>query len=269
MIAVYIVIGVMVVLAGAVVFLIKPNRARDVSKFCGKEYAHRGLWSRDPEQKRPENSMAAFREAARLGIGVELDIQLTRDKKVVVFHDSGLKRMCGVDIELCNLDYSELSKYPLPNGETIPLFTDVLKALNGVPVVCEIKTGRGFKDVECCGLAKDMILSYKGDICIESFNPIIVEWFRKNCPEIIRGQLSCRFKGGDNGMGVFQAFAMENMLVNVLGRPDFVAYGYKNEAIGMKLCRVLWRAFCVAWTARGNGERAEAKAKYGTVIYEE
>ena len=250
-------------------FLVRPNARRDVSRFRGKEYAHRGLWSRIPEDGRPENSPAAFREAARRGIGVELDIQLTRDKKVVVFHDSGLKRVCKADLKLCELDYAELARYPLPNGETIPLFSDVLEMLDGVPVICEIKTGNGIGDVECCELAKEMILSYKGDICIESFNPVIVKWFRINAPELIRGQLSNPCRKGDGGLGALQAFALGNLLVNLLGRPDFIAYQFTGDTFGFRLCRALWKPFCVAWTARGDKQRADAAARYGTVIYEE
>ncbi len=269
MVALYIIAGLILVIFAAAVFLVKPNGRRDVSKFRGKEFAHRGLWSRVPEDGRPENSMAAFREAARRGIGVELDIQLTRDKKVVVFHDEGLGRVCGAELLLRAVDYAGLAEYPLPNGETIPLFADVLEALDGVPVVCEIKTGNGFSDVECCELAAAMIRSYKGDICIESFNPVIVGWFRKNCPELIRGQLSDRFRRGDGGLGALQAFAMRNLLVNVLGRPDFIAYNFRADAPGFRLCRALWRPFRIAWTARGDEERAEAGAGWDSVIYEE
>ena len=53
--------------------------------------AHRGgarLW--------PENTLAAFAGAARLGAdAVELDVRLTADGEVVVFHDEDTERTCG------------------------------------------------------------------------------------------------------------------------------------------------------------------------------
>ncbi len=269
MVVLCIIAGALLVIFAALAFFVKPNGRRNVSSFRGREFAHRGLWSRVPEDGRPENSMAAFREAARRGIGVELDIQLTRDKRVVVFHDAGLKRVCGADLLLRDVDFDGLAEYPLPNGERIPLFTDVLEALNGVPVVCEIKTGSSFADVECCELAAETIRSYKGDICVESFNPIIVKWFRRNCPELIRGQLSSSFKPGDDGLSALQALAMGNLFVNALGRPDFIAYNFTVDTLGFRLCRALWKPFCIAWTARGDEQRADAKKRYGTVIYEE
>ena len=46
-------------------------------------FAHRGLSS-----LYPENTMAAYRAARDAGIpGIELDVHLTADKKLVVFHD--------------------------------------------------------------------------------------------------------------------------------------------------------------------------------------
>lgn len=45
-------------------------------------YAHRGLFDNDSDA--PENSLAAFQKAVDAGYGMELDIQLTKDDKVVV-----------------------------------------------------------------------------------------------------------------------------------------------------------------------------------------
>ena len=61
----------------------------------GRNYAHRGLHKID--KSIPENSLPAFEAAARIGYGVELDVHLTRDDELVVFHDDDLKRVCGVE----------------------------------------------------------------------------------------------------------------------------------------------------------------------------
>jgi len=249
--------------------LVKPNKKRDISCFEGKEYAHRGLWSNLPENGRSENSPAAFRAAAAKGMGVELDIQLTADKQVVVFHDSTLKRVCGADKKVAELTYEQLKDYPLPNGEQIPLFTEVLDMLGGVPIICEIKPGKSNSDTECCALAADMIAGYKGDICIESFTPFAVKWFRDNRPEIIRGQLSSSFDTPEEGLSGIMAFAMRHLIINLLSRPDFIAYNYRRDSFGFRLCRLLYSPFCVAWTARGQEERAAAKRRFATVIFEE
>ena len=61
--------------------------------FLNALYAHRGL--HDNASEAPENSMAAFKKAVYAGYGIELDVHLTSDEKLVVFHDDDLSRICG------------------------------------------------------------------------------------------------------------------------------------------------------------------------------
>ena len=74
-----------------------PNLARRkmMEPFFHTEFAHRGLFS--DARAIPENSMKAFQEAVRQHVGIELDVHLTKDEKVVVFHDDTLTRMCQID----------------------------------------------------------------------------------------------------------------------------------------------------------------------------
>ena len=79
------------------IFMVAPrmiNRA-DRKPFYGRHYAHRGLFDNDSDA--PENSLAAFKKAVDAGYGIELDVQLSKDDKLVVFHDATLKRMCGIE----------------------------------------------------------------------------------------------------------------------------------------------------------------------------
>ena len=72
-------------------------------EFYHINYAHRGL--HDIEKGIPENSPAAFRAAVEAGYGAELDVQLSRDGQVVVFHDDTLDRVCGVHGNVCDFDF--------------------------------------------------------------------------------------------------------------------------------------------------------------------
>ena len=90
-----IVLIVLAVLVLLYLFLIAPRlwKKPDRTPYMGIHYAHRGLF--DNKSEAPENSLAAFRKAVEAGYGIELDVQLSKDKKLVVFHDATLKRMCG------------------------------------------------------------------------------------------------------------------------------------------------------------------------------
>ena len=89
-------IGLITAAAALPLFLLAPGRAtkRQKAPFMGRNFAHRGLHSRDMSV--PENSLEAFRLAAKAGYGIELDVQLSKDGQVVVFHDDTLDRVCGV-----------------------------------------------------------------------------------------------------------------------------------------------------------------------------
>ena len=92
--------------------------------------AHRGA-----SVKYPENTMSAFVGAKELGADwIELDVQQTKDKQIVVSHDTNLKRVTGVDRNIIDMDYSEIEKLDAGSffnkkfkGEKMPLLRDVLK----------------------------------------------------------------------------------------------------------------------------------------------
>ena len=105
-------ITVLLILIALVLFLIAPAKALPEQKkaFYKRNFAHRGLYTQD--QSVPENSMEAFRAAVAAGYGIELDIRLTKDGQVVVFHDDTLARVCGMegrDFEWWEVDFTPKS----------------------------------------------------------------------------------------------------------------------------------------------------------------
>jgi len=262
----------MIILAIAVLFLlllfvymICPNKKR-VNGLPSLMYAHRGLHGNGV----PENSLSAFILAKERKLGVELDVQLTLDKKLVVFHDDNLKRMCGVDKKISELTWNQLKKFRLNNtDESIPLFSEVLNVLDGMPVICEIKSYPGDSTTDICGSVSREISNYKGFVCIESFNPFAVQWFRKKHPDILRGQLSMNFMKNRKVMRFIDAFLMTHLLVNFISRPDFIAYRFKDCSFGYFLCRKLFHPIIVVWTLRSRDLCEEMEKEYQGIIFEE
>ncbi len=83
-----------------------------------------------------ENSLAAFREAVRLGVdGVELDIHAAADGSLVVHHDAAIP---GVG-PIASNTLGAIRRVPLPNGEPIPTLEEALAALGGLEVWIEVK----------------------------------------------------------------------------------------------------------------------------------
>lgn len=261
-----IVIIIAAVLLAAALYMVKPNVKRDTSYFHAKSYAHRGLHGAGV----PENSIQAFALAVEKGYGVELDVQMTKDGKVVVFHDGTLKRMCGVDGFLKDFTYDELQQFRLAGtDQRIPLFSDVLEVLKETDLICEIKGDNGNHCYELCEKTYKQLCGYKGKFMVESFVPFLLKWFRDNHPEIIRGQLSCNMKEESSLKG-FSQIMMTHLLVNCISRPDFIAYKHQDTGmLGYRLCKRAFRPFLVAWTARGEEEQKSAWGSFDSVIFEQ
>lgn len=235
--------------AGTAVFLIAPGpmSRKAAAPFTGRNFAHRGLHTRD--KLVPENSLTAFQAAAAEGYGIELDVQLSRDGQVVVFHDATLDRVCGVHARVDEKTYDQLHVTSLcGTNDTVPLFSDVLQCIRGRgPLIVELKTGRHNR--ELCRKTLRLLRGYKGDVCVESFDPRIVMWFRFHAPKLVRGQLSCLPKSfAPEEASRPEAFLLGNCLMNFMGRPQFIAYEIGRKPLTVKLSELMG-AMRVCWTS--------------------
>lgn len=254
--------------AGAYAFLVAPRMINkpDVSVLKGVHYAHRGL--HDNHSDAPENSMKAFKKAVDAGYGIEMDIQLTKDKIPVVFHDETLNRMCGVEGKVWEFTFEELQKLTLAESEErIPKFEDVLALVGGkVPLIVEYKLD--VPSIEVCEIADPMLQAYNGIYCIESFHPFAVKWYREHRPEVIRGQLSQDFSKQEKYKGKFIYWLLSNLLTNVLTRPDFIAYNHKDaDMFSRKVCSLMG-ALPVAYTIKSQEEYEKVKDQFELFIFD-
>jgi glycerophosphoryl diester phosphodiesterase len=195
---------------------------------------HRGIHDNDSELI--ENTIPAFAKSAELGYPIELDVRLTRDKQLVVFHDAKLKRMFGSEKYLSDLTYQELSQLKFSNSiESVPLFSEVLSSVNGkVPILVEIKNEGDVGELE--SILYEELKNYNGQYAVQSFNPFSVKWFRDNAPEVLRGELSGSFVfsdydveyAGTTRLPWYKQFLLSNLLLDFESKPNFIAYETEN-----------------------------------------
>ena len=148
--------------------------------------SHRGLYNNIDI---PENSLKAFKKSIKEKTPIELDIHILKDNNIVVFHDSNISRMTGIDKDLKDLTYDELKKYKLLNtNEHIPLLKDVLKLVNGkVLLNIELKYSDNYK--ELCKETSKLLDNYHGKFLIQSFSIKVINWFKQNKKNYKRGLL--------------------------------------------------------------------------------
>ncbi len=240
-----------------------PRRHRDRQLLSGRYIAHRGLHGlRDGT---PENSLAAFRAAIECGYAIEIDIHLTADGEVVVFHDDNVRRMCGVEGCVEQMTLAELKALRLAGTEEqIPTLQECLALVNGqVPLLIEFKC----LSVDLCNrlcCAADAILEkYEGAYCIQSFYPFVLRWYRKHRREVCRGQLSSAFCGE-----ALHKRLLGCLVFNFLARPDFISYDHNFAGHPCRrLCGRLG-AYPVGWTFHDQTALDRHRKDFNTYIFE-
>lgn len=230
-------------------------------------YAHRGFHDKPVI---PENSLPAFRRAIEHGFGAELDVHLLKDGTLAVFHDSDLRRCANVDGQIENLTLEELKQLRLEGtDEQIPTFDEVLALFeSATPLIIELKTARGNHHALVKAVC-ERLDTYKGEFCIESFDPFALIDVKKLRPEICRGQLSMNFCKDPSGLPFYKRVIAGNMLLNFLTRPDFIAYKFEDrKALSPTLCRTLWGIQEVSWTIRQKEDLLNAEQAGSIGIFE-
>ena len=248
-------------------YLIMPSmkRKKEMLVFCEHKYAHRGFHG----DGAAENSLSAFSRAVERGYGIELDVRLTKDGRLVVFHDNTLVRITGKEGRVEDYDYREIEDLRLSGtDDKIPLFSEVLSLVDGkIPLLIELKEEAGKYSVTEKTL--EILEGYKGAYIIESFNPLALKLIKKKRPEVLRGFLAMNYiKEGKHK--TFLHFMLQCLLFNVASRPDFISFEHRDyKSIPLRLCRTLFGAVSFAWTITSpEEEKAAYDHKFDTVIFE-
>ena len=262
--------SIVVLLGVLYLFLIvgeQPSR-RKIAPFQNLNCAHRGLF--EPDQSVPENSLRAFERAAELGYGVELDVQLSKDGEVVVFHDDTVDRETTFSGRVDSFTLAELRSMSLfgTHGDKlgIPLFTDVMAVLDGKsPTIVELKSTENYP--ELCEKTLAILRGCKGPYCVESFDPRIVRWFREFAPDLVRGQLSESYRGWRATVNPLAAFALSHFWTNLVTRPHFLAYGSMKQPLGLLFNKAIG-VFTVFWTEKPESDRETLEKRYDCIIFQ-
>ena len=262
---------ILIILAALIVlflFLVAPRMFNkpDMSALEGYHYAHRGYFDNDAGI--PENSLASFSAAINEGYAIELDVQMSKDGIPMVFHDADLERMCGVKGKIWEYSYAELAEMKLlGTDEGIPTLAEALELIGGqVPVLVEYKLDK--VDTAVCEKSNALLQEYDGAYCIQCFHPLALIWYRKNAPEIPRGQLAQAFWKDEEYKGKPLYLLLSYMIENVATRPDFISYKFSDaDNLSLNLCR-LFGAKTAAWTLRSEADYASVKGQFDFYIFD-
>jgi glycerophosphoryl diester phosphodiesterase len=225
--------------------------------------SHRGRFKQD--QSIAENSMSAFNASLQENLDIEVDVRITKDNQLVMFHDRTLKRMCGVDLDVEVEILEILQQYPLGNSkDKIPTFKEMLELIGGkVNLLIEIKSTKRMNEV--CEMIVNQLYSYEGNFAICSFDPKIVRWFKINREHYIRGQIIQSFLN-DKKYNLFNRVILTINGYNFYTRADFVSVHYALAPY-YRWMRLFYGFVCV-WAVSDYAMFNQLKKRVDHVIVE-
>ena len=169
---------------------------------------------------RIENSPRAFAAAIAAGLGIECDVQCSREGQAVVFHDEDLTRLTASQGCLADETAATLTRLVLTGSDdTIPLLATVLAQVGGqVPLLIEVKIARGGHVAPLCLAVRRALEGYAGPVAVMSFDPRVSAWFRHYAPHVVRGLVMT-----EAGWRTFGGKARRHLAL-WRARPEFLAY---------------------------------------------
>lgn len=228
--------------------------------------AHRGLW----DTAWPENSLPAFSAAVEAGYGIELDVQLSSDGEVMVFHDDRLERLTNGHGRLCDHPAETLKTLTLAGGPArIPTLSEALEVIGGRQLVLVELKVLGGEEGPLEAKVAAILDDYAGPAAVLSFNPHAVAWFAIRRPERLRGLNSLSYT--DAAMWSLPAAEREKLtsLKHVeIARPHFLGLGLDclptPEADALRASGLS----VAAWTVRSPGQWARISGHCDTLMFE-
>lgn len=239
---------------------LKQNKT--LKKLGVTRFAHRGLHG----DGIPENSLSAFLNAVKAGVGIELDVQLTSDDVPVIMHDGNTKRTTNEEHKISKITAKKFASLKLANGEAPPTLKSALKVIDGkVPLLIELKPD-GMRYKKLCKETFSLLKGYSGTFIAESFDPRVLLWLRIHRPKIARGQLAAN----ELPMPRPIVFLLKNLVFNFLAKPHFVAYehGYIDKNIAPRIMKKLFKETMLAWTVTDEKTDSELTEHGITTIFE-
>lgn len=234
--------------------------------YLEKPIAHRGYHGA-PDA--PENSMRAFELAIENGFAIELDIHLTKEKIPVVFHDEYLERLTGSGGKISNYTLASLNELRLNNtDQKIPTLQEVLDFVGGrTPIIIEIKCLEHDGEIEA--QAMKLLIAYKGDYTIQSFNPLTLKWLREHYPFLVLGLLVTNdFE--NSRLSFLKKFAVRYMTFIPVTRPDYIGLDYRSFSILQYfIIKKLTLSKIIFWTIDSESLYNESRELCDNVIFEQ
>ncbi|HYD23560.1 MAG TPA: glycerophosphodiester phosphodiesterase family protein [Croceibacterium sp.] len=210
-----------------------------------------------------ENSPSAFRAAIAAGCGIECDVQQSSDGAAMVFHDWELDRLTDEHGPVRLRTVAGLSGVALRGGDPVWTLPRLLAEIGGrVPLLIELKSRRDVPFEPLCNAVASALSGYPGPAAVMSFDPMVVRWFGRNAPGIVRGLVVT--EDGRRG-----AFAVpRGILALRFAHAEFIAFDVRDLPSRFAAAMRARDLPVLTWTVSGAARLATARAFADALIAE-
>jgi len=231
--------------------------------------AHRAY--HDAAGGRIENTLSAVRAAIERNFAIEVDLQLTADGAVVVFHDDTVDRLMQASGRVDGMTLASLKATAFKQGsDTVPTLAELLETVAGkVPLVIELKSNwNGDRRLEAA--VAPILAAYDGPAVVMSFDPDSMAAMQKLLPAMPRGIVADRYTDLEEWgfLPPRRRFALRNLSAVPKVGASFVSYDLnglpsfapsKVRASGLPL---------ITWTVRTPEQAAKVKLYADQITFE-
>ena len=232
--------------------------------------AHRGL--HDAAAGVIENTASAFIAAVAGGYAIETDLQISADGEAMVHHDDVLGRLTDGNGRLADMAAVEIKAVRFQaSGDRILTLGELCELVAGrATLVLELKS-RFDGDLRLVRRTADVLSGYAGPVAVMSFDPTLIEAFRRTAPTLPRGIVAERHYAHHewDRMPAAEKRRMAHLLHAARTRPHFVAYGVKDlPGAAPLVARWLFGLPLLTWTVRSEDDRKRARRWADQMIFE-
>ncbi|WEK49529.1 MAG: glycerophosphodiester phosphodiesterase family protein [Candidatus Kaistia colombiensis] len=246
-----------------------PTSTAAPAWLTARPIAHRAY--HDAASGRVENTLSAVRAAIDRNFAIEVDLQLTADGAVVVFHDDTVDRLLQATGRVDAMSLASLKATAFKQGgDRVPTLAELLETVDGkVPLVIELKSNwDGNRRLEAA--VAPILAAYDGPAVVMSFDPdsmAVMQWLLPTMP---RGIVADRYTDLDEwgSLSPRQRFALRNLSAVPRVGASFVSYDLnglpsfapsKVRASGLPL---------ITWTVRTREQAAKARLYTDQITFE-
>ncbi len=240
------------------------------SWLTARPIAHRGYHA--AADGRIENTLSAIRAALEHRFAIEVDLQLTADGAIVVFHDETVDRLLDATGRVDSYSLAALRALRFRAGvaDHVPTLAELLETVAGsVPLVLELKSEfKGDRRLEAA--VAPILAGYRGPVVVMSFDPDSMAMMKQLAPTLARGIVADRYTDLDDWgfLSAARRFKLRHLLDVPRVGAAFVSYDLKGlPSLAPSLVRSFGRPL-ITWTVRSPADREKADRVADQITFE-